>query len=226
MALRSPHKALRPAPGTYKFYKWSSRLLSSQLVEGHCPSTRGPQPLPPSPRASPLHEWWPSSQAGCVSVRSRPGASLESQTPTPVRKAQIGPTRGTGSARIWGRGAGPLGALRAALTSGSSSRRAPRPLLGPGRGGAAVAAAEVQEAGRRPTGRRSAAGASTTSPSSTGPLRPGVTPSAHGPGRGQPAGGAEEEAVAAGGVQQRRSPIGPWPPRSGSTSCGCSTTRR
>ena len=129
-------------------------------------------------------------------------------------------------ARGLGEGAGPLGALRDALTSGSSSRRAPRPLLGPGRGGAAVAAAEVQEAGRRPTGRRSAAGASTTSPSSTGPLRPGVTPSAHGPGRGQPAGGAEEEAVAAGGVQQRRSPIGPWPPRSGSTSCGCSTTRR
>ena len=64
VALRSPHKALRPAPGTYKFYKWSSRLLSSQLVEGHCPSNRGPQPLPPSPRASPLHEWWPFQPGG------------------------------------------------------------------------------------------------------------------------------------------------------------------
>ena len=49
-----------------KFYKWSSRLLSSQLVEGHCPSTRGLQPLPPSPRASPLHEWWPFQPGGLL----------------------------------------------------------------------------------------------------------------------------------------------------------------
>lgn len=61
-------------------------------------------------------------------------------------------------------------------------------------------------------------------PGRTAPLRPGVTPSAHGPGWGQPAGGAEEAAT--GGAQHGRSRVRPWPPPSGSTSCGCSTTRR